>query len=150
MRPPAIEPDTLLVTVLPVQDAYDYEFVAARLHDQHLLHASVAIRVFRAPLLAVPVGGRRRGGCIDTADVNAALAIREALVDRPGFPNVRIRLATAPDRRSHWAVEWGEPLPDHLTDSERALFYGAADHCIPPERRNPARTPDAVTAVEAL
>lgn len=136
----------LPVTLSHARTAYDYEFVAPRLHDRHLLDSSVAVRVFRAPLLAVPVGGRRRGGCMDAGPVEVALAIRHALSEIPGFPNVRIRLVSPPGEANNWVVEWGERLPFRITESDRARFYGGADHCITEaeaaaERRSPATTP---------
>ncbi|MER5968519.1 DUF6302 family protein [Streptomyces sp. NPDC002055] len=126
----AQEADTPSVTLLHARAAHNFEFAAARLHDRHLLDSSVAVRVFRAPLLAVPVGGRRRGGSMDAGPVDVALAIRHALSEIPGFPNVRIRLVSPPGKPNHWIVEWGERLPFRITDSDRDRFYGATDHCI--------------------
>ncbi|MFI1761921.1 DUF6302 family protein [Streptomyces sp. NPDC020800] len=125
--PPAPERGAQLVTLLPPEDAYDYEFFAARLHDQHLLHSSVAVRVFRAPLLAVPVGGLRRGGTIGAGPCALALAIREALLGRDGFPNLRVGLTGPRDQPPYWVVEWGERPPSRATDDERAHFYGVCD-----------------------
>ncbi|MEU3267926.1 DUF6302 family protein [Streptomyces bacillaris] len=142
------EASALPVTLHHARTAYDFEFVAPRLHDRHLLDSSVAVRVFRAPLLAVPVGGRRRGGCMDAGPVEVALAIRHALSEIPGFPNVRIRLVSPPGEPNNWVVEWGERLPFRLTVGDRARFYGGSDHCIAeaeaaaqrraPERHSPA------------
>lgn len=130
LAPRAQEPDTLRVTLLPATDAYDFESVAARLHDPDLLNSSVAVRIFRAPLLAVPIGGRRRGGRMDVTLVHVALAIRQALAGRPGFPDIRIRLVSPPGQRNCWAVEWGERLPFRATDSDRIRFYGGTDRRI--------------------
>lgn len=146
------EAGVLPVALSHARTAYDFEFIAPRLHDRQLLDSSVAVRVFRAPLLAVPVGGRRRGGCMDAGPVEVALAIRDALSEVPGFPNVRIRLVSPPGERNNWVVEWGERLPFRITDSDRARFYGGADHCIAeaeaaaerravPKRHSPATTP---------
>ncbi|MCZ4098288.1 DUF6302 family protein [Streptomyces sp. H39-C1] len=114
-RPP------LTVAVLPARAAYDYEFVAARLHDQSLLPRSVAVRIFRIPLLAVPVGGCRRGGRIDAGPAAVALAVRDALLGRPGFPMARVSLSG-----ESWFVEWGERPPDRpaLDARERLHFFG--------------------------
>lgn len=130
LAPPAQEPDMPPVTLLPPTDAYDFESVAARLHDPELLETSVAVRVFRAPLLAVPVGGRRRGGRMDVSLVRVALAIRQALAGHPGFPDIRIRLASPRGRPHCWAVEWGERLPFRASDSDRIRFYGGSDRRI--------------------
>lgn len=50
------------VSLRPAAEAYDYEHFRSRLAEPALLTDAVAVRVFRAPLLAVPVGGPRRGG----------------------------------------------------------------------------------------
>ncbi|OON71831.1 hypothetical protein B1H18_32180 [Streptomyces tsukubensis] len=126
--PPATTPP---VTLLHARTAYDYEFIAARLHDQYLLHTSVAVSVFRTPLLAVPVGGRRRGGGMEAGPVGLALAIRDALLERDGFPGLRIRAIRSWDEPLHWVVEWGEHPPTHATDQERARFYGVRDRTRP-------------------
>ncbi|RPK29210.1 hypothetical protein EES39_40410 [Streptomyces sp. ADI92-24] len=150
--PQRSEADTPLVTLLHAREAYDFEFVTPRLHDRHLLDSSVAVRVFRAPLLAVPVGGRRRGGCMDIGPVEVALAVRHALSEIPGFPNVRIRLVSPPYEPNNWVVEWGERPPFRITGSDRVRFYGGADHCIAeadavaerravPKHHSPAATP---------
>src|SRR4051812_26098514 len=106
------------VTLLPAEAAYDYEFVAARLHDRHLLGHSVAVCVYRAPLLAVPVGGQRRGGSLAAGPVSVALAIRQALAERPGFPDARVRLVSPPGEPLRWVVDWGEHLPFRSTDTD--------------------------------
>lgn len=126
----AQEVDAPSVTLLHARTAFDFEFVSRRLHDRYLLNSSVAVRVNRAPLLAVPAGGRRRGGCMDAGPVNVALAIRHALLQMPGFPNVRIRLVSPPGEPNYWVVEWGERLPFRITGSDRARFYGDTDHRI--------------------
>ncbi|MER6230984.1 DUF6302 family protein [[Kitasatospora] papulosa] len=120
-------------TLHHAREAYDLEFVASRLHDRHLLESSVAVRVFRAPLLAVPVGGRRRGGCMDIGPADVAMAVRDALLDIPGFPDVRLRLVSPPFEPNRWVVEWGEQPPtlqgpcDDLTIRR---FYGYSEDAI--------------------
>lgn len=114
----------LSIELLTARDAYDYEFVAARLHDPDLLLSSVAIRIFRAPLLAVPVGGCRRGGRIDVGPVSAALAVRDVLLGHPVFPLLRVNLTRTTSGES-WLVEWGERAPGHPVGApERLRFYG--------------------------
>lgn len=132
------------VTVLHTRLAYDFEFVASRLHDRHLLDSSVAVCVFRAPLLAVPVGGQRRGGCMNAGPVDVALAIRDALLEIPGFPDVRIRLVSPPYEPHDWVVEWGERLPFRITDSDRARFYGYSEAAIAACVQRPPQTPSSV------
>ncbi|MBY8889215.1 hypothetical protein K7472_30860 [Streptomyces sp. PTM05] len=118
---------SLSVEILPAREAYDYEFVAARLHDQGLLAGSVAVRIFRAPLLAVPVGGCRRGRRTDIGPVTAALAVRSALLGRPGFPLLRVSLSRDA-RGESWLVEWGEQALGHRAGTpERLRFFGYSD-----------------------
>ncbi|WP_330433943.1 DUF6302 family protein [Streptomyces sp. NBC_00825] len=54
--------DTPPITLRPAREAYDYDYYRVRLADPGLLDTAAAVSVFRAPLLAVPVGGLRRGG----------------------------------------------------------------------------------------
>ncbi|MFF2850544.1 DUF6302 family protein [Streptomyces sp. NPDC058001] len=121
--PSGVQP--LAIDVLPAHEAYDYEFVASRLHDIDLLNGSIAVRVYRVPLLAVPVGGCRRGGFIDIgASVTVALAARTALIGRAGFPVPRVRLIR-PTGVDAWLVEWGARAPDlPIGHPERVRFYG--------------------------
>ncbi|MEE1797523.1 DUF6302 family protein [Streptomyces sp. JV176] len=44
-------------SLLPPRQVSGYEYFEDRLTDPTLLEAGVAVRVFPAPLLAVPVGG---------------------------------------------------------------------------------------------
>lgn len=112
------------VAALPAADAYDYEFVRDRLRDPDLLLDSIAIRIYRAPLLAVPVGGTRRGGRLDTGSYFVAAAVRDLLCGRTGFPDVRVRPVPTPNV-PHWRVEWGAPPPLGPPGSEALLsFYG--------------------------
>ncbi|MEX2985695.1 DUF6302 family protein [Streptomyces sp. C36] len=60
--PPHYPP--LPVAVLPPQSANDYEAYRNRLVDLSVLELSLAIHVFRVPLLAVAAGGPRRGGAL--------------------------------------------------------------------------------------
>ncbi|WP_405889495.1 DUF6302 family protein [Streptomyces sp. NBC_00133] len=137
----------LTITLVPAAEAYDYEFVASRLHDHCLLHSSVAVRVFRAPLLAVPVGGCRRGGRIGAGPVTVALAIRDALQGRPGFSDMRVRSALSSGSH-HWVVEWGDRASDWpLCSPERVRFYGYSDGFVaePASRLTPPRHGPAAT-----
>ena len=123
--------DFLRASVLPACDAYDFEAVGARLSDQWLLIYSVAVRVHRVPMLAVPVGGSRRGGALAVGSYQVASAVRDVLLGRAGFPGLRLRLVTAP-APEHWRVEWGEE-PPKLEQGPAVLadFYGYA-LCRPP------------------
>ncbi|MEU7404565.1 MULTISPECIES: DUF6302 family protein [unclassified Streptomyces] len=110
------------VVVMPAADAYDFEYFRARL-DAGLLSRSIAVRVFRMPLLAVPVGGARRGGWFGADGLAVALAVRDVLAPLNGFPGARVTWRCAP--RSSYAVEWGDrPPATWLDDNERLAFYG--------------------------
>ncbi|MFD5652992.1 DUF6302 family protein [Streptomyces sp. NPDC127039] len=118
LTPPA-EPD---VVVMPAAEAYDFEYFRSRV-DAGLLSRSIAVRVFRMPLLAVPVGGIRRGGWFGVDSLALALAVRDVLAPLNGFPAVRVTWQCAP--RSSYAVEWGDrPPAAWLDEHERRAFYG--------------------------
>jgi hypothetical protein len=110
------------VIVMPPAEAYDFEYFRARV-DAVLLSRSIAVRVFRMPLLAVPVGGSRRGGWFGADDLAVALVVRDVLAPLSGFPGPRITWQCTP--RSSYAVEWGDrPPTTWLDDNERLAFYG--------------------------
>ena len=114
----------MMVDLLPACDAYDFETVAARLRDQWLLMRSVAVRVYRMPLLAVPVGGSRLGGSFAADSYEVASTVRGHLQGRPGFPHLRIRVVSAPPPEQ-WRVEWGEEPPKTKQGATALLeFYG--------------------------
>ncbi|MFH7336623.1 DUF6302 family protein [Streptomyces hygroscopicus] len=76
------------------------------LDDPTLLEAAVVLVVDGAGCIAVPCGGRRRGGHLSVDDDIAVLwAMRDALDGRPGFPDVRVRWSTDPEVCHR--VEWG-------------------------------------------
>ncbi len=109
------------IRLLPPKDARDYCYFRERLADPSLLDRSVAVGLYGALLLAVPVGGTRRGGFLPVDEILPALAISRLLADRPGFPNPRVRWSPWPD--TCHAVRWGdEPPPED--DIARGWFYG--------------------------
>lgn len=116
---PLTEPD---ITVMPPAEAYDFDYFRARV-DAELLSHSIAIRVFRMPLLAVPVGRTRRGGWFGVDNLAIALAVRDVLAPLGGFPDLRITWKSAP--RGSYVVEWGDRPPAIWPDeNERLTFYG--------------------------
>lgn len=123
----AVQP--LGVRLLPAPEAHDYATYLDALEDSRLLAGAVAVKVFRVPLLAVPVGGARHGGCLVAgSDCRTALAICDALVGRADFPDVRIMEA-----RRKWVVAWGESEPDpgwDLVHPDRLRFYGYSPDAI--------------------
>ncbi|MER7497028.1 DUF6302 family protein [Streptomyces pharetrae] len=135
------------VDVLPPGEAYDYDFFCTRLGSHELLTRSVALRVYRMPLLAVPIGRTRRGGFFVLDDLAAAPAVCAALAPLNGFPDLRTAWVAAPIA-AH-AVEWGDHPPASWPDEdERLAFYGllpsgpgrlqtpsSAVSCCPPTAR---------------
>ena len=114
----------LTVELLPAGAALDFEYVTARLHDQVLLRDAVAVRIFRAPLLAVPVGGCRRGGRLNAGPLTIALAVHGVLSGRDGFPKLRVPESAGGGDRF---VEWGEQIPPYPGRSpESQRFFGYA------------------------
>lgn len=118
----------LLVTALPARAAYDFEHFRDQLADPSVLDYSVAIRVCRAPLLAVAVGGPRRGGCFPASDMTVALAVRALLEGRHGYPDLRLVRPPSPD--TCFCIEWGEIPPDWRDDVVRGRFYGYSEAAI--------------------
>ncbi|MBZ6089746.1 hypothetical protein KVH02_15575 [Streptomyces olivaceus] len=133
--PPPTEPD---VTVMPPAEAYDFDYFRCRV-DVGLLSRSIAVRVFRIPLLAVPVGGSRRGGWFGAGDLAVALAVRQVLAALNGFPCARVTWQRIPS--CSYAVEWGDrPPTTWLDDDERLAFYGLTRPDLDPGRPHRART----------
>lgn len=93
-----------------------------RLADQDLLRQAVEVRVGGPSLLAVPVGGRRRGGYLPVSRGVDVLRVWAALRGRRGFPRARIRWSL--HRDTCHTVQWGARPPDD--DAARGLFYGYA------------------------
>ncbi|MFG2156513.1 DUF6302 family protein [Streptomyces olivaceus] len=132
--PPPTEPG---VTVMPPAEAYDFDYFRCRV-DAGLLSRSIAVRVFRIPLLAV-VGGSRRGGWFGAGDLAGALAVRQVLAALNGFPCARVTWQRIPS--CSYAVEWGDrPPTTWLDDDERLAFYGLTRPDLDPGRPHRART----------
>ncbi|MFH8642050.1 DUF6302 family protein [Streptomyces goshikiensis] len=123
-RPPALYPELLLG---PACEAVDYEWYRDRLADPGLADQGIAIGVFRLPLLVVPVGGPRRGGCYAAPELAVATAVRNALAGRPGFPSLRVRRSPYVD--TCHTVDWGAPAPA-WDEVARGRFYGYSSSAI--------------------
>ncbi|MEU1629343.1 DUF6302 family protein [Streptomyces sp. NPDC020096] len=119
-------PTPLTVRLLPPREASDYEYFRNRLADLSVLENSVAVSLNRATLLAVAVGGQRRGGYLSVGLLLQALAIRRLLTGRPGFPDARVRWS--PYRDTCHMVEWGDTPP--WDDASRGRFYGYSDTAV--------------------
>ncbi|WP_330317954.1 DUF6302 family protein [Streptomyces platensis] len=131
--------------LLPARDAYDYEYFHARLADPDLADVGVAIALLGAPLLAVPVGGVRRGGYASFGHVVDALEARALLDTVPGFPGVRVRWS--PYRDTCHTVEWGEPAPRWWEeDAVFGRFFGYSADAIADFLRQRSQTPSSATS----
>lgn len=102
---------------ISVQDALSYRFFRDRLDDPGLLDRAV---ITEDGDLAVPVGGKRRGGYVQTDTRAAGRRLLQQLAARPGeFPGVRLYCGDG------WIVEWGPEL-DWRGDDEHPEDYVAA------------------------
>ncbi|MEU3862911.1 DUF6302 family protein [Streptomyces sp. NPDC028722] len=120
----------IAVKVLPADhaDVQDIAYYRDRLEDPSLIDAGVVVVMGPERHLAVPIGGRRRGGCIPVPTIRSGLAVRRALVDRRGFPALRVRWSVYPD--TCHVVEWGEALPTTYDDAVRGRFYGYTPRAV--------------------
>ncbi|MBM7167159.1 hypothetical protein JQK87_01715 [Streptomyces sp. G44] len=112
-------------------EAYDFDYYVQRIAEPELLKKSWAVRMMRMPLTAVPVGGTRRGGDYPVPCPHFALAVRDALQDRPGYPHLRMRRSTRTDEI--YVVEWGEKPPalwPDANDADVGRFYGYSEAAI--------------------
>jgi hypothetical protein len=103
------------------------DYYRARLADLSLLDGSLAVGLGKAALLAVPVGGSRRGGYLSVDLLTTAVAVRDLLSGRLGFPDVRVRWSPYPD--TCHVVEWGGTPPDG-DDIACGRFYGYSEAAI--------------------
>jgi Family of unknown function (DUF6302) len=119
----------LIPRLVPASLAYDFEYFARRLADPSLLDGAVGVCVHRAPLLAVPIGGARRGGSMSFDLLILADKTRGLLEGLPGFTDVRVR--PSPHRDAFQVVEWGDQPPACAYGHEaRGQFYGFSQAAI--------------------
>ncbi|MFI9755797.1 DUF6302 family protein [Streptomyces collinus] len=126
-------PAPLTVELRPATEAYDYEYYRNLLADPSVLADSVAVRVHRAPLLAVPAGGPRRGGCLSVTDPRIGDAIRRLLLGRPGFWD--LRMALSPREDTCHTLRWGHE-PQYDDPAYLGRFYGYCPAAISAFLRN--------------
>ncbi len=129
--PTACTHPPVTVVLLPPWEAYDFDYYAQRIAEPDLLSESFAVRMMRMPLLALRVGGTRRGGYYPVPCPDFALAFRDALHGRPGYPHLRMRRSTRP--YENYVVEWGERPPTLWPDADDAAvgrFYGYSEAAI--------------------
>ncbi|MGW2421432.1 DUF6302 family protein [Streptomyces sp. NPDC001709] len=123
---PAAKP--LTVELRPPTEAYDYEYVRNLLADTAVLAYSVAVCVHRAPLLAVAVGGPRRGGYLSVQHAEIGESIRRLLLGRPGFWDLRMILSPRVD--TCHVLRWGDEPPHAGDDAALGRFYGYSNSAI--------------------
>ncbi|MFI1221189.1 DUF6302 family protein [Streptomyces goshikiensis] len=132
-------------SLCPAEEAYDFEHFRNRLARPEVLAHAVAVRVFRAPLLAVPVGGPRRGGYMSFDLLSLAIGARDLLTNRPGFPDLRVRWS--PYRDTCHTVEWGDPAPGWWEDDAVfGRFYGYSESAITSFVGARPQTPSSATS----
>ncbi|MEV6565929.1 DUF6302 family protein [Streptomyces kronopolitis] len=140
----------LLVTsprarLLPAPEAYDYECFRARLADPDLADAGFAVAFLGTPLLAVPVGGKRRGGYVSFGHLTDALQARVLLGTVPGFPDLRVRWS--PYRDTCHTVQWGEPAPQWWEeDAVFGQFFGYSAEAIADFLRQRSQPPSSASS----
>lgn len=120
-----------VVEVRPVdwRDEWEAAWFRERLQDPTLIDAGVVVVVDGIGFLAVPVGGRRRGGYTSLDNPEAVYCVRDALVGRRGFPRVRVHWSSCPS--TCHVVEWGEDAPDaSQEDDVTGRFYGYSEQAI--------------------
>ncbi|BBA96886.1 hypothetical protein RVR_2389 [Actinacidiphila reveromycinica] len=122
----------ILPRLVPAYLAYDFEHFARLLADPELLRGAVGVRVHRAPLLAVPIGGTRLGGSMSIDLIVLAEKVHDLLLGLRGFPDLRV--LPSPYRSGGQVVEWGaRPPSSPHDDAARSRFYGYSEAAI--ERR---------------
>ncbi|WP_432156792.1 DUF6302 family protein [Streptomyces sp. bgisy153] len=112
----------------PPTEAYDYEHFQNLLADPSVLADSVAVCVHRAPLLAVAVGGPRRGGYLSLQHAEIGESIRRLLLGRPGFWDLRMTLSPWVD--TCHVLRWGNEPPHAGDDAALGRFYGYSTSAI--------------------
>jgi hypothetical protein len=105
------------------------EWFSQRLSDLTLLDRAVAVRADGKCIdLAVPIGGKRRGGYVTCCSIRWAKQVYKQLHGLPGFPSVRIDYS--PYRNACHCVVWGEQPPDTDDSKEDGRFYGYREEIL--------------------
>ncbi|MEU1149350.1 DUF6302 family protein [Streptomyces sp. NPDC005863] len=121
----------MTAVLMEAREAYDFTYYAQRLAEPELVEESLAVCMVRMPLLAVPIGGSRHGGCYPVPCLCFGLAVRNALRGQPGFPLPRVRWSAHPD--DGYVVEWGAHPPSLRpghNDADLGRFYGYSEDAI--------------------
>jgi len=116
-------------------EAYEYElaYFKARLDDPSLLDRAIQVE----GMLAVPIGGRRRGGYLSVADAQMSERAIARLAGITGFPNLRYEYEQDDDGAEYHLVRWGDAPPHEPNlnaliefELEEGQFYGYSDRAI--------------------
>jgi Family of unknown function (DUF6302) len=136
--------------VTHVQDALGYQFYRDRLDDPGLLNRAV---ITEEGDLAVPAGGKRRGGYIAVDTKAAGKRLIRRLATRPDeFPDLRL-IDCAP-----WVVEWGPELdwrgddaghPENWMAAGLYFGYSAAAIATYGRERHAGELPDPIARAKA-
>lgn len=120
-------------------EAYEYEvkWFSERLEDPSLLASALQIE----GLLAVPVGGKRRGGYLSLVDAEMCHRAIDRLTGRDGFPNLRYDYEQDDEGVEYHLVRWGDRIliapdvdaPDAAWaafETAEGRFYGYSEAAI--------------------
>ena len=109
---------------ISVQDALNYRYFMDRLDDPSLLARAV---VTEDNDLAVPVGGKRRGGYCGATIRAVGRSLVRQLRERPDeFPAVRLIYLDG----CGWLVEWGPELDWRGDDEVAGRYFGYSEAAI--------------------
>jgi hypothetical protein len=106
-----------------LEDYPNWLYFADRLEDPSLLEGAVRIMHDGQPgvELAVPIGGKRRGGFVALIGVHECDAAVRQLEGKPGFPALRI--VRGGHRSGYWELQWGDPEPKGAVNLGRHFGY---------------------------
>jgi len=107
----------------------NWDYFKKRLEDLSLLRRAVPIVCDGHVVdLAVPIGGKRRGGYVALATLRWCRDTMRQLKGKPGFPNLRIRKGS---RTIMHNVCWGDPEPNvDVGDIDLGRYYGYSERAI--------------------
>jgi uncharacterized protein DUF6302 len=105
----------------------NWDYFKERLEDLSLLKRAVPVVCNGMTVdLAVPIGGKRRGGYVALGTLRECRDAVRQLKGKPGFPNLRI--VDGRQLRCMHNVEWGDPQPDG--DLERGRYFGYTERAV--------------------
>ncbi len=109
-----------------IHNSYDWKWFAERLDDPSLLEDAEDVGAPFECSLAVPVGGKRRGGYVGVTSPQEGRELVRYLRKFPGFPNPQYRRD-----RDGGEVFWGEPEPTRGSGAVAfGRYYGYSEEAI--------------------